>query len=170
MSKANRFDAKAVIYQLLCSGITPKHIMDEVLSMSQDKRAAGNIGEFCLTEKEFKEVIILLGEMSQSLLSFISNDLAPILSEDFWDCECENHYIRPNTIERCPICNTSQEYMPSSRKGEVEAYFFPVLGDKEQSKGISFRDLEKYFSWCDEKGIDPSFEGAKAYCESILKQ
>ncbi len=41
------------------------------------------------------------------------------LSPDYWDCECEKHFIHPRSDERCPICGADQEDMPDSRVNEI---------------------------------------------------
>lgn len=37
----------------------------------------------------------------------------------FWDCECKENYIRPQTERKCPSCGADEEDMPSSRTDEV---------------------------------------------------
>ena len=41
------------------------------------------------------------------------------LSEEFWDCECEAHYIHSNSEACCPICGATREERPPSRADEV---------------------------------------------------
>lgn len=44
----------------------------------------------------------------------------------FWDCACEEFYIRPASEEYCPVCNTRREDAPDARVNEVlcHAYEF----------------------------------------------
>jgi len=42
-----------------------------------------------------------------------------ILSENFWDCECETGFIHANSIRRCYRCGAIREEQPRSRKNEV---------------------------------------------------
>lgn len=45
-----------------------------------------------------------------------------VLNLEFWDCECDDHYIRPLSEDTCPHCGSKQEEMPSSREREVIAW------------------------------------------------
>jgi len=47
-------------------------------------------------------------------------DPAPETNPDFWDCECDNNYIQPKTIEKCPKCGAYQNDMPDSRQHEID--------------------------------------------------
>ena len=37
----------------------------------------------------------------------------------FWDCECEERYIRTCLEEDCPVCKVTQEESPDARVDEV---------------------------------------------------
>jgi hypothetical protein len=37
----------------------------------------------------------------------------------YWDCECEDDYIHPQTQEYCPICDKYSHEQPDSRTEEV---------------------------------------------------
>ena len=39
---------------------------------------------------------------------------------NYWDCECENYYIRPIEQEYCSLCNSYQEDYPNSRQNEIQ--------------------------------------------------
>jgi len=45
----------------------------------------------------------------------------PILSNKYWDCECETHYIQSNDIDVCTLCGAEKDYMPDSHQREVDA-------------------------------------------------
>lgn len=50
------------------------------------------------------------------------------LDNRYWDCECENHYIHPKTVETCAICGAEQDEQPDSiaqevRKGDCHAVY-----------------------------------------------
>lgn len=47
-------------------------------------------------------------------------DKAPLLNPDFWDCECDEHYIHTATQEACPICDARRDEMPDSRQSEID--------------------------------------------------
>ena len=59
------------------------------------------------------------------------NALAPTLDEQYWDCECERHYIhlKKNRTE-CPVCGASEENQPDSRITEIAlcTQFFNNIG------------------------------------------
>lgn len=59
------------------------------------------------------------------------NALAPTLDEQYWDCECERHYIhlKKNRTE-CPVCGASEENQPDSRITEIAlcTEFFNNIG------------------------------------------
>lgn len=42
------------------------------------------------------------------------------LSDDFWDCECEENFIHQKSVPICDICNSHQEEQPDSRLEEIE--------------------------------------------------
>ena len=48
-------------------------------------------------------------------------DTAPLLNELFWDCECDNRFVQPKSVVRCPRCGACQEDMPDSRQNEIDA-------------------------------------------------
>ncbi len=41
------------------------------------------------------------------------------LTDEYWDCECENDYIHLRSEETCPVCKALQEDQPSSHVSEV---------------------------------------------------
>ena len=49
-----------------------------------------------------------------------TKDTTPQLSSDYWDCQCEENFIQPNAIEKCPHCEACRDEMPDSRQYEVE--------------------------------------------------
>jgi len=48
-------------------------------------------------------------------------DPAPLLSDDYWDCECDTYYIHPNSVDECLSCGAKRESMPDSHQCEVDA-------------------------------------------------
>lgn len=42
------------------------------------------------------------------------------LNSEYWDCECDDKYIQPNSREQCPICGAMRDEMPDSRQNEVD--------------------------------------------------
>lgn len=42
-----------------------------------------------------------------------------ILSTEYWDCECGDKYIHPNSADECPVCGALRDEMPDSRQNEV---------------------------------------------------
>ena len=46
-----------------------------------------------------------------------------VLSEDFWDCECEMNYIHPNSELFCQTCDVEKVNQPPARMNEVELMF-----------------------------------------------
>ena len=39
----------------------------------------------------------------------------------YWDCQCEHHYIHPANITVCSVCKSEREDGPDSRVTEVQA-------------------------------------------------
>jgi hypothetical protein len=44
----------------------------------------------------------------------------PILSTEYWDCECNEGYIHPNSVAFCPLCGAERARMPDSHQREVD--------------------------------------------------
>jgi len=41
-------------------------------------------------------------------------------TQDYWDCECDTeHYIHPQSQERCNVCEARHDEQPDSRVDEV---------------------------------------------------
>jgi len=40
-------------------------------------------------------------------------------SPDYWDCECDVHYIHPLDDEECPVCGAVREDSPDSMLDEI---------------------------------------------------
>ena len=51
------------------------------------------------------------------MLERISKDV--VLTDEYWDCECDDNYIHPVSQLRCDICGADQEDAPSSHYNEV---------------------------------------------------
>lgn len=49
----------------------------------------------------------------------IENKSAIETTPDFWDCECEHHFIHHYTENECPYCGSIREAQPDSRIDEV---------------------------------------------------
>ena len=47
-------------------------------------------------------------------------DGVPKLSNEYWDCECKEKYIHPNSMDICPVCGAVRDEMPDSRQDEVD--------------------------------------------------
>lgn len=43
-----------------------------------------------------------------------------ILNENYWDCECKEHYIHPKSEKKCDICEAEESYQPDSRSDEIK--------------------------------------------------
>ena len=46
-------------------------------------------------------------------------DPSPLLSMEYWDCECAGKYIHKRSVEMCSVCGAVRDTMPNSRKDEV---------------------------------------------------
>lgn len=40
-------------------------------------------------------------------------------TEDYWDCECEHHFIHSASVPQCKICGAERDSQPDSRVEEV---------------------------------------------------
>jgi|GEM_PF-4045249 len=49
------------------------------------------------------------------------------MTDKYWDCECESHYIHPVSKDFCPLCFAYQLDMPNSTIAEVIAAGFPIV-------------------------------------------
>ncbi len=47
-------------------------------------------------------------------------DPSPLLSDKYWDCDCDEHYIQRNTMAMCTVCGALRKEMPDSRQNEVD--------------------------------------------------
>lgn len=47
-------------------------------------------------------------------------------TEKYWDCECENNFIRPKTQTQCNVCGAIAEEQPDSIINEVLMQGFPL--------------------------------------------
>jgi hypothetical protein len=45
----------------------------------------------------------------------------------FWDCNCREDYIHPDTHNTCPACGAKREECPDSRVSEVLDYFHSLF-------------------------------------------
>lgn len=43
----------------------------------------------------------------------------PLLTPDYWDCECEQDYIHIATVSHCTVCGVRSEDGPDSHVSEV---------------------------------------------------
>lgn len=41
------------------------------------------------------------------------------VTPDYWDCECEDHFIHPKDCEKCLVCGAIRNEQPDSRVNEV---------------------------------------------------
>jgi len=47
-------------------------------------------------------------------------DLENLFSEDFFDCECETHYIHSKDDDNCIKCGANKEDQPDSIMAEIK--------------------------------------------------
>lgn len=47
-------------------------------------------------------------------------------TEEYWDCECDDDYIRPASQDRCPKCGAEHDERPDSHTVEVLAARLPL--------------------------------------------
>lgn len=52
-----------------------------------------------------------------------------ILTDQYWDCECQDNYIHPRSVKVCKICQAQQDDQPNSRVTEVLSQGLPLLPD-----------------------------------------
>ena len=88
-----------------------------------------------------KQMDIMLRHSKSVLRS--RQETAVETNPDYWDCECENDYIRPKqslgadqSKFECHICGASEDTQPDSRVNEVTA----ALADVEMWPSIETRD------------------------------
>ena len=48
------------------------------------------------------------------------------LTDEYWDCDCEDNYIKPVSLECCEICWAYQDQSSDSRLNEVLEKGLPV--------------------------------------------
>jgi len=77
-------------------------------------------------------------------------DPATVTNPDYWDCECEDNYIRPKQKTgadqskfECPDCGAREDEQPDSRADEVAA----ALADVEMWPAIETRDHYQIHGW-----------------------
>lgn len=59
-------------------------------------------------------------ESQREFLAVIGDDyLAPVLSTEYWDCECTVDYIHSKRYSECLRCNSIAEEQPDSHLREV---------------------------------------------------
>ena len=58
-----------------------------------------------------------------------------VITDEYWDCECEAGYIQPAFLAHCEKCGAEQEYMPSSHLNEVLAMKLPVKDMQYRGEG-----------------------------------
>ena len=61
----------------------------------------------------------LTRELAEKYIA-VRSEIAPILSEEYWDCECREKFIQHNSVVWCRICGAHREEMPDSRQSEVD--------------------------------------------------
>lgn len=52
-----------------------------------------------------------------------------ILTDQYWDCECEAGYIHPRTDDACKVCQAQRDDQPDSRVKEVLDQGLPLMPD-----------------------------------------
>ena len=58
------------------------------------------------------------------------------LTDEYWDCDCEDNYINPVSLDRCEDCGAHREQSPDSHLDEVLEKGLPV-------KDMRVREVEK---------------------------
>jgi hypothetical protein len=53
-------------------------------------------------------------------------------NDNYWDCECEDHYIHPKSnkkgkISICIVCNTNEDEQPDARENEVNGIYLKLM-------------------------------------------
>ena len=48
------------------------------------------------------------------------------LTDDYWDCECDENYIHSKTELSCPKCGALAEEQPDSRVDEVKRLYLKI--------------------------------------------
>lgn len=51
----------------------------------------------------------------------IEQDPGEITTTRFWDCECEEDFIKPKSVPYCDMCGTHKNDQPDSRLDEARA-------------------------------------------------
>jgi hypothetical protein len=47
-----------------------------------------------------------------------------ILNFSYWDCACDDNYIKPVSQEQCSVCNCHIDECPSAREEEVQQFIY----------------------------------------------
>ena len=59
--------------------------------------------------------------LEAAIRDFNTHDMvgSPELSSDYWDCQCDEKYIHPNSSDKCSRCGAERDEMPDSHQNEV---------------------------------------------------
>lgn len=86
------------------------------------RQSDGVIGKLCN-----KDIPVTASELVEALKLefFLDNDDDECLTDpDFWDCECETHYIHEKTIQpECGICKAIHTEQPDSQISELSGFY-----------------------------------------------
>ena len=69
-----------------------------------------------------------------------------ILTNQYWDCECERNFIHPVEIVMCPVCGSDKDDQPDSRINEVLQLGFS-LPDADLSSVPDFAAKQLGIKW-----------------------
>jgi hypothetical protein len=50
-----------------------------------------------------------------------TQDPNTVTTPRFWDCECEEHFIKPKSQSFCPTCGSRRDDQPDARLNEARA-------------------------------------------------
>lgn len=63
------------------------------------------------------------------------------LTPNFWDCECEQHYLHHTSIPHCPRCGTFREDQPDSHVEEVAEHLQEIFAELFQHFSLAIGQL-----------------------------
>ena len=61
---------------------------------------------------------------------FFYNPKSIETTPDYWDCECEDQYIHPNSERICDRCSCVREDQPNSRISELYEMHYKLISGK----------------------------------------
>ena len=108
------------------------NISKEVLKVSKLNKTGTTVGDLIDRlsiidpaidlEDRFRPVFDLITEP-------IINEIVPVTTSAFWDCECETRYIHAKTEQQCPKCGTLRADGADSRVSEIRLENIYIMED-----------------------------------------